>query len=67
MNKVLKDLRLEKNITLIQMAELIDLKTSSAYWKKEMGLVPFSLQEAKVISVFFKRRIEDLFFADKVS
>lgn len=66
MNQVLKDLRLEQNITQQEMAELINLKTASAYWKKEAGHIPFSLQEAKIIADFFDKPIEELFFASEL-
>ncbi len=67
MNETLKKLRIDGNITQQEMAELIGLKTASAYYKKEMGHVPFSLQEAKVIADFFGKKIENLFFAGELS
>ena len=67
MNETLKKLRTEKNIPQQEMAELIGLKTASAYWKKEEGHIPFSLKEAKIIADFFGEKIEDIFFTAKLS
>ena len=40
-------MRKEQNITIKHMAELLELKSPSSYWKKENGDVSFSLNEAK--------------------
>lgn len=37
------------------------------YSKKENGSVKFSLEEAKKISTYFNKPIEDIFFAENVS
>lgn len=58
----LKKLRVERGLTLQEMANLLGLKTASAYCKKETGSVPVSLDEAKVISDFFHKPMEEIFF-----
>lgn len=58
----LKKLRTESKLTLQDMANLLGLKTASAYCKKESGAVPVSLDEAKVISDFFRKPMEEIFF-----
>lgn len=63
----LKFLRQKNQLTLKDMANLLGLKTASAYWKKEAGLIPFSLIEARTISIFFKKSIEYIFFSPKLS
>ena len=63
----LKELRKSSNTTCDEMANLLGLKTKGAYSKKETGNVPFSLIEAKLISVHFNKSIEDIFFEDEVS
>lgn len=63
----LKSIRKEKHVTCDEMSKLLDLKTRSAYNKKENGNVPFSLEEAKRISVFFNMPIEVIFFENEVS
>lgn len=63
----LKKIRSENNLTHKEMANLIGLKTASAYYKKEIGSTPFSLTEAKIISDFFDKNIEDIFFNNELS
>ena len=67
MSEILQNLRKERNLTHKEMAKLLNLKTASAYCKKELGYVPFSLQEAKIIADFFGKKIEDIFFTDELS
>lgn len=66
MNTTLKDLRKSNNLTLSDMSKLIGLKTPSAYYKKENGDVPFSLEEAKIIAEKFNKPIE-IFFNNNLS
>lgn len=63
----LKKLRKDKGLTLQDMANLLGLKTASAYCKKETGAVPISLEEAKKISDFFKKPMEEIFFPNELS
>lgn len=60
MNK-LKKLREKQNIKQSEMAKILGISDSN-YFKKESGMVKFSLIEAKKISDFFKVSIEDIFF-----
>lgn len=48
------------------ICELIGVKRVT-YFKKESGSVKFSLDEAKKISNFLNKSIEEIFFADEVS
>ncbi len=61
----LRELRKEYNETQTEVANLIGLKTASAYSKKENGKVPFSLEEAKVLAEHFNKPIE--YFIDGFS
>lgn len=63
MYKILEAKREEKGYKLEDIAELINTSTGN-YWKKEHGLVKFSLDEAIIISKFFKSRVETLFFKE---
>lgn len=63
----LKALRLEKKITAEEMAIVLGLETKSAYHKKESGKVKFSLNEAKKISDYFNKPVEEIFFTTIVS
>lgn len=53
----LRELRKEKGETQIELAQLLGLKTASAYCKKENGSVPFSLEEVKILSYHFNKPI----------
>jgi DNA-binding XRE family transcriptional regulator len=53
-------------MTLSDMSKLIGLKTPSAYYKKENGDVPFSLEEAKIIAEKFNKPLE-IFFNNNLS
>ena len=55
-------MRKEQNVTIKHMAELLELKSPSSYWKKENCDVSFSLNEAKKISIFFRKTIDEIFF-----
>lgn len=63
----LRKIRQEKNIKAKEIAEKIGLKTEGAYYKKETGNVPFTLEEGKIISDLFKMPIEDIFFTNELS
>jgi len=63
----LRKVRKENNISIAEMAEILGFKAQSAYCKRELEHVPFSLSEAKQISDLFGRSIDDLFFDKKVS
>ena len=63
----LRELRNQRNISALDMARVIGLKTKAAYYKKESGLIKFSLEEANLISKYLDMPIEDIFFDDEVS
>lgn len=58
----LKKIREEAGITQDTMALLLGYKHRSGYNKLENGERKLSLAQAKVISDYFKRSIEDIFF-----
>lgn len=63
----LKKIRKEKKLNYVKMAEIIGVKTGTAYWKKENGSTRFSIEQAKKISDFFEIPMEQIFFEDEVS
>lgn len=63
----LRNLRNQKGITAKEMAGILGLKTEAAYYKKESGLIKFSLIEAKIISEKLDMPIEEIFFNKKVA
>lgn len=67
MYKKLQELRNEKGISAIKMAEIIGLSTETGYYKKEQGNIRFSLQEAKQISDYLGYPIEKIFFEEDLS
>lgn len=63
----LRNIRNKKSISATEMKDLLGLKTEAAYYKKESGMVKFSLEEARKISEKLGMKIEDIFFDNKVS
>ena len=63
----LRRLRKEKNIKARELADALGLVTEAAYYKKETGHVPFSLEEGRKISVLIGLPIEDIFFENELS
>jgi len=61
--RMLKAYRELKNINQKTLAELISVGQNT-YSFKENGKTPFTLDEAKTISDYFKCTIEDIFFSD---
>jgi len=61
MYKLLKEMRTQKNITALEMANLLGLKTASAYYKKENGTINFSIAEANIIAKFFNMTVDEIF------
>ncbi len=57
MGNELKDLRRNKGETQIQIAQLLGLKTASAYSKKENGSVPLSIEEVKILSKHYNKPV----------
>ncbi len=58
METYLKELRKTTGETQTEIANLLGLKTASAYNKKEKGKVPLSLEEAKILSEHFNKPLE---------
>lgn len=63
----LKEIRIKSGETCATMAIVLGLKTRGAYHKKENGDVPFSLEDARKISLYFNKPIEDIFFKQEIS
>jgi len=61
MFKKLRKIRNERNISALEMANLLGLKTAAAYYKKENGTINFTLEEAKKIADYLKMPIEEIF------
>lgn len=61
MFKQLRKIRNERNISALEMANLLGLKTAAAYYKKENGTINFTLEEAKKIADYLKMPIEEIF------
>jgi len=67
MHQKLREIRNQRGISALEMAKLLGLKTAAAYYKKESGLIRFSLKEAKIISEKLRKPVEEIFFDDEVS
>ena len=67
MFKRLRKIRKAENIKAKQMSDVLGLETESAYYKKEAGDVPFTLEEGRKISILLNRTIEDIFFNNELS
>lgn len=59
----LKGLRVEKNLSQEEMANLIGMSPSS-YQRKESGVNQFLLLEAHAISLVLNKEIKDIFFTN---
>lgn len=67
MYEKLRRIRNKLNISAREMADLLNLKTENAYYKKENGNIKFSLEEAKLVANRIGRPIEEIFYAHEVS
>lgn len=56
----LRKIRLQKKVKADILSNLIN-KTTNVYYKKERGMIPFTIEEAKIISKYFKKSIEKIF------
>lgn len=65
MSKI-KIMRENAGIEQKTMAEMLKISPAN-YCKKENGIIKFSLVEAKKLADFFKKNIEEIFFAEEVS
>ncbi len=63
----LRKIRQEKNIKARDIADKLGLKTEGAYYKKETGTVPFTLEEGKIVADILKMPIEEIFFTNELS
>ena len=63
----LRRLRQEKGIKAVEFATKLELKTEGAYYKKETGKVPFTLEEGKIVSEILGLPIEEIFFENELS
>ena len=63
----LRAIRCKNNLPAKELSRALGLKTEAAYYKKESGMIRFSLHEAKIIADLFGKPIEDIFFAQEVS
>lgn len=67
MFEILRKIRQEKNIKAKEISEKLGLKTEGAYYKKETGTVPFTLEEGKIIADILQMPIEKIFFTNELS
>ena len=58
----LREVRNQNNVNVQILSDLIGIKEKSTYYKKERGEIPFTLNEAKIISDYFKMDINKIFF-----
>jgi len=63
----LREIRKKKNIKVKEISDTLGLKTEAAYYKKETGNVPFTLEEGRKVSILLGMPIEDIFFEDELS
>ena len=63
----LRRLRKNKQVPVPVLAKLLGLKTEASYYKKESGLIKFSVEEAKKVADLFEMSIEEIFFKDSLS
>lgn len=57
----LRNKRIERNITVSEMAEMLNLKSASTYSKKERGEIPIKIEEAKKICLILGCGMDDIF------
>lgn len=62
----LKELRKKNRVTQRMLSDLLGLKTPSAYYKKEAGHIPFTIQEAGLIADYFQKDVNEIFLNLKV-
>ncbi len=66
MTNRLQELRLARNETQQQMANIMGIKTTSIYCRKELGGIKVSLEEAHAAAKHFGLSMEEIFFADEI-
>lgn len=63
----LRKRRIEKDVSALEMANTIGLKTKAAYYKKESGVVKITLDEAILIADRLGSTLDELFFDYQLS
>lgn len=63
---LLKAYQVIKSVDQEEMAKILGI-TTRTYQNKINGITPFTLDEAKTISDFFGKSIEQIFFANDVN
>lgn len=63
----LRKKRIEKDVSAMEMANLMGLKTKAAYYKKESGVVKITLDEAILIADRLGSTLDELFFDYQLS
>ena len=53
--------RMKSGASMVQLAEVIGVATQQTYYKKEAGLLRFSIKEALALAKFFGVSVEELF------
>lgn len=61
MYKHLKEIRVKKGLTLMDMSSILGYSSPNAYARKEKGERKFTLEEVEKISNFFGMTIEQIF------
>jgi DNA-binding XRE family transcriptional regulator len=64
--QIVRKLRQEKNIPAKVLIDLLEISMCN-YYKKEIGYLRFSLDEAKKLSEYFQMTIESIFFCEELS
>lgn len=62
---ILKNERIKHGLTLEDIAKKLNT-TKSNYYKKEVGVVKISVNEAIILSRIYNKSVEELFCAQKV-
>lgn len=57
----LRNIRQERKISVQTLIGILNLNTNSAYYKKESGLINFTVDEAKKLANYFNMSVEELF------
>lgn len=57
----LKKERMAAGVTMQTLADVIGVKTVGAYYRKERGMLNFSLRECILLARFYGKTVEELF------
>ena len=63
----LRNTRIAKKIPVRKLADLLELKTEAAYYKKETEAVPTTVREGQKLAEFLDTTMDKLFCAEKYS